>query len=163
MGKNNFPTSELSEVPAVQIKEMVTCLLDLRNKGKPKDNIELQQRIDDYFAFCRERGWRPGVEGLACALSVSRQTVFYWLRGENCDAERAAIMQNAKQSIDAFLEQMALAGKLNPATSIFLMKNWMNYRDSVSIEQGLPLEHNGRSPLPVSALPQLGNIEESEE
>nr|WP_294660781.1 hypothetical protein [uncultured Blautia sp.] len=33
------------------------------------------------------------------------------------------------------MEQAILRGKLNPASGIFLMKNWLNYKDSYSFEE----------------------------
>lgn len=139
MGKtNNFPTKEIENLSTEQVCEMTKCLNDLRNKGKPKTNAELRERIDEYFMFCQSRGWRPGFESLALALNVSRQTVFYWCRGENCDNERMEIMQVARQTISSFLEQCLLSGRISPPSGIFLAKNWLNYRDQISIEQALP-------------------------
>lgn len=33
------------------------------------------------------------------------------------------------------MEQAILREKLNPASGIFLMKNWLNYKDSYSFEE----------------------------
>ena len=71
---------------------------------------------------------RPGVETLALAIGVSRQTVFLWCKGVNCDAERTEIMEDARAVINGFMEQCILSGKINPASGIFLMKNWKSFR-----------------------------------
>ena len=40
--------------------------------------------------------------------------------------------------INAFIEQALLSGKINPASGIFLAKNWLGYKDSVSLEETMP-------------------------
>ena len=56
--------------------------------------------------------------------------------------------QNAKQVVAAFIEQASLSGKINPATAIFLMKNWMGYKDTESFEDAIPKDTAGYKPRP---------------
>jgi hypothetical protein len=81
---------------------------------------------------------RPGVEGLALALGVSRQTLFNWSQGIKCSDKRRQIAEHAKALIAAYIEQVSLSGRLNPVTAIFLQKNWFGYRDSQTLELSRP-------------------------
>lgn len=135
---SNFPSNQLNNLPPETCAEITSCLMELNQQGKPKTKEELQKRIDDYFSFCGEKGMRVGIETLCCALSVSRQTLWQWCSGSGCSKEWAEICRNAKQFILAFLETLTLSGKLNPANSIFYLKNWGNYRDTVPFDDNIP-------------------------
>lgn len=133
MAKNAlYEVAELSSNEKVGI--VTDSLLSLHNRGACEDDAEVQRRVDDYFTLCRNGQIRPGIESLACALCVSRITIWNWAQGYGCSKERQTIIQNARQMIHAVLEEMAISGLLNPATGIFLMKNWMGYRDAVEVE-----------------------------
>ena len=140
---SNYPTNQLNKLPAGTCADTISCLRDLADKGKPETEEELKQRIDDYFQFCVERDVRCGIESLCLSLSITRTTLFNWCNGRGCSREWQEICQNAKQFILTFLEQVSMSGKLNPATSIFLLKNVGGYKDSVSFEDMVP----GQTPL----------------
>lgn len=130
----NYPSKQPDLVAPDVISEITENLIDLRNQPRPRTNAEIKQRIDWYFEFCRQRGMRPGIESLALALGISRATLYNWSQGSGCDSERQEIIQNAKMMLAAMLENLSMSGKLNPATSIFLYKNWLGYRDNISFE-----------------------------
>lgn len=132
--RSNFPPNKVNEMSAASVHEIVSNVRQLYNLGQPKDVEECKQRIDDFFELCERTSLRPGVESLAMALHVSRQTLSNWEHGKGCEPEQTVLIRNAKCFINAFLEQASLSGKLNPATSIFLLKNWAGYRDTVVYE-----------------------------
>ncbi len=105
-------------------------LLSLRNKGRPISDTEKIERIGAYFDACRDNGLRPGIEGLAMSLHVSRQTLNKWEHGVNCSQELSEVVRQAKQYIIAVLEEIGLSNKVNPATWIFALKNWADWKDS---------------------------------
>ena len=80
--------------------------------------------------------------------------MFRWNNGQDCSERRQKAVQTAKSFIAACLEQYFLAGKINPATGIFLMKNWLNYKDTVSLEETVP-QSSLRQALSASELPKL--------
>ena len=43
-------------------------------------------------------------------------------------------MLRAKQYITAFLEAACMTGKINPVSSIFLLRNWCGYSNEVSFD-----------------------------
>ena len=152
---SNYPGGQIARLNGTEFtKEAVASLMDLSEQGKPKADEELQQRISDFFRFCCDRGFRPGVEALCLALSISRQTMNNWLHGVNCSAERQEIIIKARQGIIAFIEQASLGGHLNPATSIFLLKNWGGYRDAYELE---PIQEKQCFIIPAEETRQIPN------
>lgn len=134
MSKNNYPTAQLEEIDKPAVQQMVTSLKQLYDLGKPKNDEEVAQRIDQYFGFCQNSSIRPGIEALCLSLHISRVTLFNWSNGTGCSPQRQEAVQSAKAFVSAYIEQATLSGRLNPASSIFLLKNWCNYRDAYSFE-----------------------------
>lgn len=142
MAKNNYPQAGLDEMEPATVQQIVSSLKELHDLGKPQTDEEVEQRIDKYFAFCQHSSIRPGIESLCMALHISRTTLFRWNNGIDCSACRQEVIQSAKSFIGAFLEQAVLGGKISPPSGIFLMKNWLNYKDTVSFEEKEPLTGN---------------------
>ena len=154
---SNYPQGELSQKfnGNEQTGQLINCIMDLSDKGKPETVEELEERINDYFTFCGMNNFRPGIESLALSLGVSRVSFWKWCyEGSGKPKQWVDICKTAKQMIIAFTEQAALSGKLNPATSIFLMKNLGGYKDSISFEEITPQDniHNF-----AVEYPKLGN------
>lgn len=129
---------QLTEVSPEKVRAIIHSLRELYNMGKPETNTELKERIDMFFEFCEESSVRPGVQALCTALHISRTTLFRWNNGEDCNRERQEIISMAKSFIDSFLEQVTISGQVSPPVGIFLMKNWLGYKDTVSIEENTP-------------------------
>lgn len=138
MARNNYPQGQLDDMEPSGVQEIVTSLKELHDRGKPRTDEEVKQRIDDFFTFCQTSSLRPGIETLCCALSISRTTLFKWNNGDCCSPKCQEYIQSAKAFISAYLEQAVLGGKISPPSGIFLLKNWANYRDTISIEENTP-------------------------
>ena len=132
------PQSQLTEMNPAKVQAIIHSLRQLYDMGKPETNLELKQRIDMFFQFCEESSVRPGVQALCTACHISRTTLFRWSSGKNCDKERQEIISMAKSFIDSFLEQVTLSGQVSPPVGIFLLKNWCNYKDTISLEDSTP-------------------------
>ena len=52
MAKNNLPTNGLNEISAEYAHETIKSLNDLYNLGRPENDDDVEQRVDDYFKFC---------------------------------------------------------------------------------------------------------------
>lgn len=96
---------------------------------KKYDNNELlSAKIDDYFATSKQI---LSITGLCNYLGICRDTL--------CEYEKLEIFSDtvkiAKQKIEQFVEEQALLGKLNPAVSIFNLKNNFGWKDTQHIEQ----------------------------
>ena len=138
MARGVSPQEALDNIPPQAVSEMVGSLMELHSAGKPETDREVEERIDKYFLFCQHSSIRPGIESLCLALHISRTTLFNWANGNGCSKERQELIQTAKGFISAFIEQCLLSGRINPASGIFIAKNWLGYKDSISIEESIP-------------------------
>lgn len=146
MPKNNYPSQQLSDLSDDFVQETVKSLKQLNDMGRPETDAEVQERIDQYFQFCEDSGCRPGIESLCLSLHVSRTTLFNWVHGIGCSQERQEIAERAKSFIGAFLEQSVLRGKISPPSGIFIMKNWLGYKDTISLEETATAKEDPRKP-----------------
>lgn len=137
MAKNQITALDTALAPQ-DVTETILQLDALRKMPRPKNDEEVERRVEEYFQYCAEKHMRPGVESLALALGISRVTLFNWSMGIKCSDKRRQIAEHAKALIAAYIEQASLSGHLNPATGIFIMKNWMNYKDTQSFEVSRP-------------------------
>lgn len=154
MAKSNYPQSQLDEIEPGKVQEIVTSLKELHDRGKPKTDTEIEQRIDDFFSFCQNSSIRPGIESLCMSLHISRTTLFNWANGIGCSRVCQEYIQSAKAFIAAYLEQALLCGKISPPSGIFIAKNWLGYKDTVSLEDATPKE-DARPILSADELPRL--------
>jgi len=134
MASKGYPTIQADAIPTEKIRNITGSLLELNAMGRCKTDEEVDQRIEQYFAFLETSCLRPSIETLCTALHISRTTLFRWKQGIDCSEHRQASIQNAIQIISSFLEQSMLSGMLNPASGIFMLKNWCGYKDTLSIE-----------------------------
>lgn len=150
--QSNFPTAQVERLPTEFVSETVHDLLQLHNLGQPQTDQEVSDRITMYFQFCEQKGFRPGVEGLCLSLHISRTTLFRWSRGDGCSEFRQETIESAKAMINAFLEASALSGHLSPPIAIFALKNWCNYKDTISVEEMTP---SGTKTMPTEDLQSI--------
>lgn len=130
------PTTELKTIESGTVSEINTYLLELSASGEPQTVDELKSRINKYIEFCAHNDIRVGIESLCLALGTNRQKLWRWCRGaekgSNREWQTACII--AKQYVASYLESLMLSGHLNPASSIFLLKNWCGYADKIEID-----------------------------
>lgn len=137
MRQSNYPGAEVSRLSGKEFTgECVDSLMELSSKGKPQTLDELNNRISDYFQFCSDKRFRPGVESLCLSMNISRMTFWNWRNGKRGEAWADAC-ETALQQIVTFLEQAMLTGNVNPATGIFLLKNVAGYRDEISFSESV--------------------------
>lgn len=161
MGKNNYPQMGLDDIDSGTVYQIVSSLRELHDMGRPTSDEEVENRINEYFSFCERSSIRPGIESLCMALHISRTTLFRWNNGEDCSTHRQEIIQSAKSFIGAYLEQAMLGGKITPPSGIFLMKNWLSYKDTVSIEEAMTPHDHAKKALTIADLPDLRITEQN--
>lgn len=125
---------EITEMAPDKKQAIVLSLMDLRQMGPPRSDLELEDRLTKYFERCASGQLCPGIESMAFACGVSRQTIYQWSKGSYCSEERQNMIIAAKGMLAAFVEQSMQRGQINPAAGIFLMKNWFGYKDTRSFE-----------------------------
>lgn len=135
IGRGIPPQAELSNIKPEKARLIGTTIAELNQLGRVKTDFEVEERIQQYFDICNDKGLRPGIEGLAFALGVTRQTLFYWARGQGCSEVRQEIIQRAKQGITAYIEAGFLSGSISPVSGIFALKNYSNWRDNKPLEE----------------------------
>lgn len=94
---------------------------------------ELQQKIDEYFEMCDEKGKPYTISGLAYFLGTNRQTLLnYEEREEFFDT-----ITRAKAKIEAFVEESLWQPKI--ATGVmFNLKNNFGWQDKQALEHSGP-------------------------
>lgn len=100
------------------------------------DDQEVEERIQHYFNYCISKDIKPGVEGLAMAIGVSRATLWDWEAGRSrmmSSTSRSDLIKKAKQFLALYMENLSQNGKINPITAIFLMKNHFGYADKQEV------------------------------
>lgn len=133
MARNRLPAEQLKAVPGDVVSSTLQNLNELRKLEPCQTDEQVEKRIDEYFAFCQSHAMRPGLETLALALGVCRTTLWNWRQGIKCSAMRKEIINRAVTYIAACLESLSTSGELNPVMSIWLMKNWLGYKDSADL------------------------------
>lgn len=94
----------------------------MANVGRPpiwKTADELQEKIDEYFSYCKDNDETPNIAGLAYFCGVSRETIYNY-------SEKDQFFDTLKKARDYVMYRMesrAIDGGA-PAGTIFLLKNY---------------------------------------
>ena len=135
-GNNNILTqcsatpSEISNLADLALSVFMLPTPDLH---KPE---EVQSAIMNYFQTCRDHGTRPGNLGLYAALGLSRQDYNNLINGKvKSKASPVCIdmMKKAARAVGVYREGLALEGKINPVTYIFMGKNYDSLSDATTL------------------------------
>ena len=90
----------------------------------------LQEKIEEYFAKCKQEGTQPFITELAYYLDTSRETLReYKERPEFVDSIKSALTR-----CEMALERNLIEGKVNPTGSIFNLKNNYGWRDKTETD-----------------------------
>jgi len=106
------------------------------------DPEQVKNRITEYFIYCEKNDRKPQLVGMANWLGVSRETLNTWKRGEYRSETHSDIIKKAVDVLEEIWADYMQNGKINPASGIFLGKNFFGYRDEqqVVITPNNPLE-----------------------
>lgn len=100
------------------------------NALKYKTQEQLQKGIDKYFKDCDEKQKPYTMSGLAYSLGVERQTLVNYGKRDLFFTQ----IKEAKQKVQAQLEENALSGKANAVFTIFNLKNNYGWRDAFEVK-----------------------------
>lgn len=105
--------------------------------GLPKidisDPAQVEERIGMYFQYCADNDRKPQIVGMCNWLGISRETLSVWRNGEYRKDTHFDIIKKACAIIEEMWADYMQAGKINPATGIFLAKNWYGYKDVADV------------------------------
>jgi hypothetical protein len=126
-------------VPAKCKDEFVAPLLssfaEMKRWKKPTTEWDLDRRASEYFKFCEARKLRPTMSSLALAYRTNTSTMYKWKNGIDCTPKWSEIVQESMQFIFSVNDTLAIHGKINPVTWIFMTKNQQGYKDDVSLDE----------------------------
>ena len=136
-GHNNILT-QCSATPA-EISNLTSLALSVYMLPTPDlhDPEQVQQAIIGYFQTCQDHGTRPGNLGLYAALGLSRQEYNAIINGKiksRVSPLCIDMMKKAARAVGVYREGLALEGKINPVTYIFMGKNYDQLQDQTHIE-----------------------------
>lgn len=97
------------------------------------DPKQVEERLTLYFNYCAENDRKPQVVGMANWLGISRQALNEWKNGEVRSATHGDIIKKAYNVIEEMWVDFMQSGKINPATGIFLAKNFFQYSDTQQV------------------------------
>lgn len=97
------------------------------------DPKQVENRIGEYFQFCADNDRKPQIVGMCNWLGISRQTLNEWTNGVTRRSTHGDIIKKAVSMIEEMWADYMQSGKLNPATGIFLAKNWYGYKDVADV------------------------------
>ena len=90
-------------------------------------------RKDDQPRGYADNDRKPQIVGMCNWLGISRDTLNTWVRGEYRNSTHSDIIKKAVNFIEEMWADYMLNGKLNPASGIFLAKNWYGYKDVADV------------------------------
>ena len=100
------------------------------NALKYKTEEELQKGIEAYFNMCDEKEKPYTMTGLALSLGIDRITLINYGKRDLF----FTLVKEAKERVQAQLEENALMGKSNSTFTIFNLKNNYGWRDTVEVK-----------------------------
>jgi len=97
------------------------------------DPKQVENRIGEYFQYCSDNDRKPQIVGMCNWLGITRDTLNKWQNGVTRPGEHSDIIKRAVSMIEEMWADYMQSGKLNPATGIFLAKNWYGYKDVADV------------------------------
>lgn len=135
---NNLQTAGADATPE-EINSLISYAVDVFKAAPPDlhNPEEVKQAIENYFFSCQKNGIRPGNLGLYAALGITKQDYHDVVNGRNkskVSPDCIDLLKKANRAMGAYREGLALKGKLNPVTYIFMGKNYDGLQDQTQIE-----------------------------
>ena len=137
--RNNNLQNAGADASPEEINNLIDYALDVFTAPTPNlhNPEEVQQAIMNYFRSCQHRKVRPGNLGLYAALGMSKQEVHNVVTGRDKNKVSPVsrdLIKKAQRAMSQYREGLALEGKLNPVTYIFMGKNFDGLADTQQIE-----------------------------
>ena len=142
-GKYNFPNARMKLIEQDDEKRafLAKCIennlvfFNVGVQNKVKNDEELCERLNWFFAQCAETQQIPNVEKMANALGYHRNTLFEWENGIKNGFSPATreIIHQAKQILASIDAELASEGKTQPVVYMFRAKNFYNMKDQQDV------------------------------
>ena len=114
-----------------EVSKIMHEVLHEFRKPKVRDDLELAQRIEQYFEHCAETGQAPTVEEMALSTGYTVNTLWDWENGRNhgFSPQTSAIVKKAKFVLQTFDAKLVISGRLNFLAYCFRAKNYYGMTD----------------------------------
>ena len=137
--RNNYLQNAGADATPEEINDLIAYAVDVFKAAPPDlhNPEEVQEAILNYFNSCIARNVRPGNLGLYAALGITKQDYHDVVNGRNkskVSPDCIDLLKKANRAMGAYREGLALKGKLNPVTYIFMGKNYDGLQDQTQIE-----------------------------
>lgn len=93
------------------------------------DPIQVKNRIMSYFDCCNKNDIATSPPDLARWLKTTTEQLRRWRVGEYRKDTHQSLIEDAWTRMEADLVNRIQTGAINPASGIFLLKNWFGYKD----------------------------------
>jgi len=122
---NTATTSEMAHL----IKDKRKWYALGKEMGKPKDDVEFSQRVNQFWDMIGQSGENPHKADLCNFLDIDNATYSNWSRGQGCSRERAEIVAGINNMFLAVVDSLALDGKIAQIPYIWQSKQWFGYKE----------------------------------
>ena len=122
-----------------EMSRLIMNSMGLRQMGSVEidmtDPKAIKNRIDNFLDYCISRDIKPTVESMALAFGTDRVSLWRLKEGQQRDLPEAcrAELKRGYDLMNELLTQTMNAGKVNPVSAIFLLKNNHAYRDQTEV------------------------------
>lgn len=93
------------------------------------DPIQVKNRITSYFDCCNKNDIPPSPADLAKWIKITKKELERWRTGEFRRNTHQQLIEEAWTKLEADLVNRVQVGAISPPSGIFLLKNWMGYKD----------------------------------
>lgn len=120
---------EAEKLKPRQRYQLYSSLVKKIPKIDTTDPVQVKNRIASYFDCCNKNDIAQSPPDLARWLKTSTDQLRRWRVGEYRKATHQPLIEDAWTKLEADLVNRIQTGAINPASGIFLLKNWMGYKD----------------------------------
>lgn len=120
---------EAADMKPRQRYRLYSSLLKNIPKFDCGDPIKVKNRIASYFDSCDKNDIPPSPADMARWLKISKKELERWRTGEFRRTTHQQIIEEAWTKLEADLTNRVQVGAISPPSGIFLLKNWMGYKD----------------------------------
>lgn len=97
------------------------------------DPEEIRERVNFYYQLCVTDGVRPNLPGLALSFGLTRTGLINAMSDRRMTREAAQELGRGIAMMDEILSGMVLDGKVMPVAAIYLMNNWLGYKNASEV------------------------------
>jgi len=130
IGNNGYDLDDSPESKSL-VRRIHEATLEAYRMPKVKSDIELIDRLDNYFERCAQKEIKPTVEELClyCGYTVQGFWDIEHGRSGGFSPATSEIIKKAKVYLSTFDAGLLVEGKLNPVSYIFRAKNYYGMKD----------------------------------